>query len=200
MSDSDPHPPDDDGASTPRSVLKTQPSLLSQPSFKPQLLSQHSSITDPRPNSAAMPAPHSRPVSIKPKAPPAAEIKKQDSTSSIISSAEEKETQAKFVASSSVSALSEIESQLAAAIQPLINDSAYVASTKGKMGEEKIASFMNLTKTLTAGPIFVLEQLAQNGQAEIVISAILPWLPAFLAHKGLANVKKTGAGQPTFDR
>jgi hypothetical protein len=61
------------------------------------------------------------------------------------------------------------------------------------------SSYVGIAKILAPGPIFTLEQLAANGHSATVASVVLPWLPAFLAHKGLSVAKSAGSGQPTFD-
>ena len=103
----------------------------------------------------------------------------------------------KYAATVAISALVEIEKKFAAILTPLVEAEAYKATKKKPVDE---ALWCSLGSSLDQGPIFTLETLAANGHADVVASTVLPWLPAFLAHKGLASAKGVGAGQPTFDR
>jgi hypothetical protein len=95
----------------------------------------------------------------------------------------------KYAASVAISALAEIETKLAQVLNPLVESSSYVAA-KGKPVNTEV--WCELGSSLLPGPIFTLETLAANGHADVVASVILPWLPAFLAHKGL----QTGESPP----
>ncbi|GMH59723.1 hypothetical protein TL16_g02889 [Triparma laevis f. inornata] len=102
----------------------------------------------------------------------------------------------KYASAVAISALAEIETKLAQVLNPLVESSSYTPSKNKPVNNE---AWCNLGSALLPGPIFTLETLAANGHADVVASTILPWLPAFLAHKGLQTAGKTGAGQPTFD-
>jgi len=103
----------------------------------------------------------------------------------------------KHAAITAITALSEIETQLADTLGPMISSKSYQHHKKNDHGQD--GEYVNIAKILAPGPIFTLEQLAANGHSATVAAVILPWLPAFLAHKGLAASKSMGAGQPTFD-
>jgi hypothetical protein len=101
-----------------------------------------------------------------------------------------------FVSTVAISALTEIESALAETMNPMVASESYKFNKKKPTDPDP---WVSLSSTILAGPVFTLESLAASGHSDVVASTILPWLPAFLAHKGLAGVKSVGQGQPTFD-
>ena len=103
----------------------------------------------------------------------------------------------KYAATVAISALAEIEKKFAAVLTPMVEAEVYIGTKKKPVDT---ALWCSLGSSLEQGPIFTLETLAANGHSDIVASTILPWLPAFLAHKGLQSAKAVGVGQPTFDR
>ena len=212
-------PPPDGDDTAPKSVKFNAPPLLSQAVGRPDFVSQSSrNISSMRVEKTQevfdagdrpVSAPHSRPLSLKMKPPPPEEKQQTqpekhrttslgDQDNSIGSRVANTEETEKFVVNSAITALNDIESELAKLIQPLLDNNSYQAK-KGRIDQENVRAFISLHKDLPTGAIFSLEQLSANGHAELVISTILPWLPAFLAHKGLSNVKALGSGQPTFD-
>jgi len=102
----------------------------------------------------------------------------------------------KYAGTVAISALSEIESALAETMNPMVAAETY---TFNKKNPNDVEPWISISSSLLSGPIFTLESLAASGHSDVVASTILPWLPAFLAHKGLAGVKSVGQGQPTFD-